>query len=192
MRCVMDRLVRPAAGSALLDFGCGNGRLVPFAKDCQYVGVDSNPGYIASAREQHGSATASFVCADVDDLAGLGVGPFDSVVSIGVIHHLDDSVAKHALGSAAKMLKPNGRLITMDPCFEPNQRPIARVLMALDRGKYVRHPEGYTAILGAVAEVQKSFIWSDVYRFPYSHFVTVSSPLSASAASTLQPFDTHR
>ena len=65
----------------------------------------------------------------------------------------------------------------MDPCFDPNQHSIARVLMALDRGKYVRHPEGYEHLIGERFLLSRRELWPDVYRFPYTHFVTESTRL---------------
>ena len=176
MRHMVDEVVRPVPGMRLLDFGCGNGRLVPFVEGVEYVGVDNNPSYIDSATEQYGGPTTRFICADLNDLADMGIESVDVVVCIGVLHHLDDTIAARALEASAHLLKADGRLITMDPCFEPSQHSLARVLMALDRGKYVRHPEGYRNLLHKNFEIESERLWTHVYKFPYTHFVTESKP----------------
>ena len=147
MQRLVDDVVRPQPGQRLLDFGCGNGRLVPFVPQVEYVGVDSNPGYIESARDEYGSPSVEFICGDLLKLGSLGIEPIDVVVSIRVLHHLDDDVAEAALRSALAILRPGGRLITMDPCFEPSQHSIAWVFMALDRGRFVRHPADYQRLV---------------------------------------------
>ena len=70
----------------------------------------------------------------------------------------------------------------MDPCFEPSQHSVARVLMALDRGKYVRHPEGYRALNAQSFVTHTEHLWTHVYKFPYTHFVTESTPRESSLA----------
>ena len=176
MTNILDRVVRPTDGMRILDFGCGNGRLVPFIGDAEYIGVDNNPSYIDAATAQYAGPRVEFHCADLDSLASLGIDAVDVVVCIGVLHHLDDSVAAKALSASHDLLKPDGRLITMDPCFEPTQNSVARVLMALDRGKFVRHPEGYRSLISQDFINHSESLWTDVYKFPYTHFVTESRP----------------
>lgn len=178
MERLRDRVIKPVDAIRLLDFGCGNGRLVPFLPTVTYVGVDSNPSYIDAARAEHDRPGVTFICGDVFDLGTFAIEPVDVVVCIGVLHHLDDRTARRALGSARELLRPGGRLITMDPCFEPSQPALARVLMALDRGRFVRHPANYEELVGSTFGAVEQEIWSDVYRFPYTHCVQVATRTS--------------
>lgn len=171
MELLVNDVVKPVAGQRILDFGCGNGRLVPFLPTVDYLGIDSNPSYIDEATTSKGSDRVHFMCADVKDLASFGVEHFDTVISLGVLHHLSDEVAEPALEAALALLKPDGRLITMDPCFFPEQASIARVLMAMDRGRFVRHPSDYRRLVERSGGVATQQIWSHVYRFPYTHCV---------------------
>jgi SAM-dependent methyltransferase len=174
MRRVVDDLIKPTPGMRVLDLGCGNGRLVPFLPEVDYVGVDNNESYIESALREYAGPNARFLCGDLGEFPRDAIGPFDVAVSIGVLHHLDDETARHAISSAVDRLAPGGRLITMDPCFEPSQRQIARVLMALDRGKFVRHPADYRRLIEPYVAETTDHVWPDVYAFPYTHFVTES------------------
>ena len=170
MERVLDA-VEPAPGSRLLDFGCGNGRLAPLVRGANYIGVDSNPSYIDDARRKYGSANVEFICADLLNLGDLDIAPVDSVLSIGVLHHLDDEVAEAGVRSALSILKPGGVLFTMDPCFEPSQASLARVLMALDRGRFVRHPAEYRRLVERAGGTVDGEVWTGVYAFPYTHWV---------------------
>jgi SAM-dependent methyltransferase len=172
MRRLVHDVVQPAPGMRILDLGCGNGRLVPYLTGTSYVGVDSNPSYVRAATRRWGSESTRFVVADLVRLADVRIERVDTVVLVGVLHHLPDEVASAALQGAAELLVPGGRFITMDPCFEPTQRSLARVLMALDRGLYVRHPADYVRLIDSHLKDVTSEIWTDVYPFPYTHLVT--------------------
>lgn len=171
MELLRSRAIKPQPGMRVLDFGCGNGRLVRFLPGIDYVGVDNNLSYITAARAEHDSDGARFICGDLLRLDELGIDPVDVVVCLGVLHHLDDDTAQRGLASARDLLRPEGRLVTMDPCFEPSQRSTARVLMALDRGRFVRHPGDYRRLAESSFATVDQEIWSDVYRFPYTHCV---------------------
>ena len=175
MSLLCERVISPKSTDRVLDFGCGNGRLVPFLPNVHYIGVDSNPSYIAAARSKYTATNVEFVCGDLFDLASFEIVPIDVVVCVGVLHHLDDETARRGLRSARALLRPGGRLVTMDPCFEPSQHSIARVLMALDRGRYVRHPSDYRRLVDSSFDDVDQMIWSDVYRFPYTHCIMTAT-----------------
>jgi SAM-dependent methyltransferase len=174
MRHLVDNVIKPWDEIRVLDIGCGNGRLVPFLPNAQYVGVDHNESYIKAATEKWSNKpNVRFVCGDLEGRSHE-FGDFDVVVSLGVLHHLDDSVADDAIRSASRCLAADGRLITMDPCFEPEQLQIARVLMALDRGKFVRHPSDYERLILRHMKRCEGVTVNSIYKFPYTHFVTES------------------
>lgn len=175
MELVTRDHVRPVPGLRILDVGCGNGRLVEFLPEgIDYVGIDHNPSYIAAATERYGSATTRFVCADLSEVSFDDVEPVDVAVAIGVLHHLDDPTASRTVAAAAARLRPGGRLVTLDPCFEPSQRQGARVLMALDRGRFVRHPANYVSLIEPHVGAVSTWIHDDVFAFPYTHLLTES------------------
>lgn len=180
---LIDRVLPMIDGQRVLDFGCGYGRLAPYLPSSTYVGVDNNPTYIERARQRYASESVSFVCSDVESLDDLDLGEFDVVVALGVLHHLDEAAARSSLAAAARLLRHGGRIVTMDPCFEPTQAKTARVLMALDRGAYVRHPPEYRRILESATNGVEQQIWGDVFKFPYTHLVQVGSVTKARAAA---------
>lgn len=161
--------VRPEVGQRVLDIGCGTGELVELLKDQTYVGFDPSPSYIAAARARFGHL-GEFEIGSVTDPPPLP-GTFDLAVVVGVLHHLPDESARLLITLARAQLRPNGRLITLDPVFVPHQNPMARALAKGDRGDFVRFPEQYAAlasgIFGSVATIEHH----DYLRLPYSHLV---------------------
>ena len=171
METIVTDHVDPDPGSALLDIGCGEGAFSQFVGDVTYLGVDHNPSYIRRAEERYGGDRRNFICADLADLAATTDQRFDRVTAIGVLHHLDDGLVRDVLSTAAGLLTPGGRLVSVDPVFAPDQRLFTRLMMAADRGKYVRHPGHYRALaLGSFTDVSCTER-TGLLSFPYTHFV---------------------
>lgn len=168
LRFVED-FVRPRDGMAVLDIGCGPADILAYLPAVDYHGFDISPVYIERARGRFGDR-GTFHLGELSQAALPGLPKFDVVLALGVLHHLDDNVAVEVLRLAASALAPGGRVLTIDPCLEPGQNPIARFLVKRDRGQNVRTRPEYTAVASAVfpeprVEVRhKSWI-------PYTHCV---------------------
>lgn len=110
----LDRLVADylgtADGLAVLDVGCGGGRLAPILTEARHVvGVDVAEAPIARARARH-AALAGFAFARMDAAQlGFADGSFDAVALLDVLDLLADPAA--ALAEAARVLAPGGRLM---------------------------------------------------------------------------------
>jgi SAM-dependent methyltransferase len=174
MARMASQYVRPHPGERLLDVGCGYGDLASHLPDVKYVGVDFNERYIAYAQRQQG-AHGEFVVRDVSDLSVEMLGTFDVAVTIGVLHHLSDLNVTGMLSSVSKMLRPRGRFIAAEPVWEPSQRTTARVLAALDRGRYVREQSRYEELIGPWFSQVECEIRHDLFWFPYTHCMITAS-----------------
>ena len=105
-------------GLAILDVGCGNGRLGSFLGErlpasTRYWGLDGSQPLLAEARRRLAGRRVSFVCADLL----LGALPFnqpprfDLVTAYGVMHHVPGRRERRALlGQLAGLLVPGGVL----------------------------------------------------------------------------------
>lgn len=176
-RCFVRDFIRPFAGARLLDVGCGPAAILgALPPEVDYVGCDLNPAYIRSARETYG-ARGQFFCADLtgaDSLAG-NAGGFDIILASALLHHLDDDAASRLCAGAHALLKPGGRLITLDGVYVPGQPWLARYLLAKDRGQAVRTPEGYLRLLGSWSGEVQATVRSDLMIVPYTHFIMVAT-----------------
>lgn len=167
-------IIRIRPGDRILDIGCGPAELLRYMPDVDYWGVDASEDYIAAAKATHG-ARGHFRVGEVrpdtsaQDFAAMGT--FDKVLAIGLLHHLDDTQATALLRAAARILKPGGAVFTFDNVFIPDQNPIARTLIAMDRGQHVRKTEQYRTLAAAAFNNIELSIFHDLLRLPYTHIV---------------------
>lgn len=168
----VGQVLRPQPGERVLDVGCGPGRLLGFLPAVSYVGIDGSEAYLARARSLHSGGR--FVRLDLGgDCSGFPDRDFDLIVACALLHHLSDAEAGRLLAFGRERLRPGGRLVALDCVRRRGQHPIARLLIALDRGRFVRDAPGYTALArGAFAQVETN-TYDNLLRVPYSHFVMV-------------------
>ncbi len=161
--------VRPRGGARVLDLGCGPGELFPDLGAVEYVGIDISESYIARARKRFGSQ-ASFVVGDATDLPAESQ-KFDLAIAFGVLHHVDDAGAEEIFRGVNETLLPQGRFVTVDPTFTPDQSRFARATISRDRGQHVRVPADYIALASSAFGCVKAVVRSDLLRIPYTHCV---------------------
>jgi len=176
MKRLVDDYLLPQPGQTVIDLGCGTGDLAQFIPaSTRYIGVDHNPAYLApsSITEGLNSGRRVFINADLGELNRLDLPPADSAFALGVLHHLTDSQALKMIESAMSLLVSGGTLVTVDPVFVPQQASSARVMMALDRGRFVRQVEHYRFLFDQVRPGATMHLRSDINPFPYNHIVFV-------------------
>ena len=164
--------IRPTAGATVLDIGCGTAELLKFLpRDINYQGFDLSEPYIEAARAAHGDR-GSFHCRDVGEMAAEGAaGAADLILAIGLLHHLDDDQATGLLRTAHELLKPGGRLISVDGTLQPGQPALARYLILKDRGQNIRSPENYAKLGEGVFAEPRCTVRQDLLFVPYTHCV---------------------
>lgn len=163
-------MVQPGFGERVLDVGCGVGASVRYLpSDVSYVGIDISEAYIARARSDYGDR-GEFICADAGALNAKCLGTFDRAFSFGVLHHLSDEAAGTVVDLVRRVVKPGGTFVTIDPCHETRQHPIAKVLVAHDRGEYVRDSVGFEKIVAGLGTVRTT-LHHDLLRIPFTQIV---------------------
>jgi cyclopropane fatty-acyl-phospholipid synthase-like methyltransferase len=167
--------IKPRPGDKVLDIGCGPGDMLGALPDVDYVGLDISPEYVKAARQRFGSA-GRFICADVG-VASVETerGQFDLVLATGVLHHLDDDRAKRLFEVARTALRSDGRLITYDGCYVPEQSRLARWILSNDRGQFVRTLDEYVRLASEFFPNVETHIRHDLLRIPYTHLIMLCS-----------------
>ena len=100
---------------------------------------------------------------------------FDTILAIGVLHHLDDEQVQALFRAAGSMLAAGGRIATIDPVFVFSQSQIARWIISKDRGRYVRLGDEYRLLATPYFDTIESYRRDDLYRIPYSHSILICS-----------------
>ena len=163
----ITKYARPRRGERVLDIGCGVGSLSKYFPEVVYHGFDSNEAYIRHATRKYGRR-GEFKRGIVGRDIPIERHSYDLVMANGVLHHLDDGEALDLLKLADATLKPGGRFVTRDGCFESNQPRVIRMLLEHDRGRHVRTQEGYQKLIDQVFSKSDVTIRHDMLRVPYA------------------------
>jgi 2-polyprenyl-6-hydroxyphenyl methylase/3-demethylubiquinone-9 3-methyltransferase len=131
--------VRPLAGKAALDVGCGAGLLCePLARlGAEVTGVDAAAENIEAA-SVHCEGAGLDIRYMAGELSALGLGTFDLVTCLEVLEHVADKPA--FLAGLAKHLAPGGLMVLSTPNRTPQSRLLlvaaAEAVGAIPRGTH--------------------------------------------------------
>jgi ubiquinone/menaquinone biosynthesis C-methylase UbiE len=118
-----EKLLEPAqlqAGEDVLDVGCGTGSLAMAAKrrvgtTGSVHGIDASPEMIARARYKARKAGLDVTFANgVAESLPFPDARFDVVLNTVMLHHLGSKARPIALAEMRRVLRPSGRLLTVD------------------------------------------------------------------------------
>lgn len=170
-RRLVEEFLGVKSGDRILDIGCGPAAILEHLPgDIDYCGFDVEANYIMTARAQYGTRGRFFV-GRVSEETLSDLGSFNVVMALAVLHHLSDAEVEALFSGAAKSLKPGGHLVTLDCAFVNGQHPVALLLAALDRGRFVRTPEQYKALAEGHFSGVEVVVSHDLLRVPYTHCI---------------------
>jgi SAM-dependent methyltransferase len=114
---VIDRWA-PLAGAAVLDFGCGIGRVAAAmaARGARVTGIDISPMMIAEAvRRMPSAVRIDYRAGGVEALEGLPAACLDTLLAADSMPYLvADGSAARLVAGAARLLRPGGRLLVFN------------------------------------------------------------------------------
>ena len=147
--------IEPQLGDVVVDVGCGTAAMLPLLPDNVRFGD-----------------RGQFFCQDITTIAPNAVPASTTALAIGVLHHIDDAGCRHLLQAIHDRLAPGGRLVTLDGTFVPGQGWLSRTLVGADRGRNIRTPTQYAALVPEGFSV-KIHLPNDLLRVPYQHCILV-------------------
>ena len=165
-------------GIKVLDVGCGPATLRPFLGDIDYLGMDMNPKHVEQATQDYGHM-GRFICGNAVTDTQSAPGPYDIIICIGLLHHLDDDEAVDLLGSLSERLADDGRIVTYDPVYIDKQNFIAKKLNDLDSGENIRTATGYSDLFDKSKLDLKTDVLSGMLNLPYNHCCNVATKIAA-------------
>jgi SAM-dependent methyltransferase len=131
----------------LLDIGCGPESWLERARLPQPFGLDINPHYVKVYNRRCslgvvGSATR----------LPFPNASFAGVWSVGLLHHLPDTMALEAVSEAWRVCRMGGYCAILDAVKPVSvwRRPVAALIRHLDRGEFMRTGEQLLGLLSQV------------------------------------------
>ena len=168
-------------GERILDVGCGPVYYVEKGlPGVDYIGFDTDERYVAQARER--LPNARIYCDHFGERYAKELGPFDGVIMMGLLHHLEDEVADDLLGIMARSLTPRGRVIALDTTFFEGQSALSRFLAKNDRGDHVRTQRGFERLAERHFASIEGRIVGDTLSCPAASWLMVCRDPHAGAA----------
>jgi SAM-dependent methyltransferase len=169
-RACIDALdIQP--GDRILDVGCGPAYYVEWLPDCDYVGFDTNAAQLSAARERFAGRRARFVDGTYTEQDMREQAPFDKVLLLGILHHIDDAGSRQLLDLVARSLKPGGRAVALDTPLYEGQSTFSRFLAKNDRGDFLRRPQAYIDLAKNSFDDVETKMLGDTLTMPFSFFL---------------------
>ncbi|SJZ40397.1 class I SAM-dependent methyltransferase [Selenihalanaerobacter shriftii] len=128
---------------SVLDFGCGIGSSCSMFSPNNYLGVDLDQNRIKYAR--HLYPQYNFHVLKEKDLNILS-DVFDYILIVAVLHHIPSKKLSDVLQEFSRILKSNGSIIVIEPCFFINSHFNNYFMNFFDNGKHIKTMEGYFEI----------------------------------------------
>jgi ubiquinone/menaquinone biosynthesis C-methylase UbiE len=135
-KIIQSLLPKMSNRKKILDVGCGPASWL-FQFGLKPVGLDIDPNFIHEYKKY-----AEAYIGSADNLP-FAENTFDSVWSIGLLHHLPTPMAQQAVKEMMKVCKKDGQVIIIDAVLPVSaiRRPLAWLTRKIDNGKFIRKSE---------------------------------------------------
>lgn len=109
------RKIAPFVSGDVLEVGSGIGSNVAYLRPSirSYLGLEPDDSMVVTARRQHEDPSVSF---EIGTLQSLEARPFDTILYLDVLEHIEDDRAE--LARTASYLRPGGRVIVLSPAHQ--------------------------------------------------------------------------
>ena len=167
---LQTKILKPIGVKKVLDFGCGIGSHSIFFPNSHQLGLEPLDSCVARANSFFKRTNTNFLLADHTYLKNIPDSSFDLVIAMGVLHHVNDSIFQYFVRQSHRILKPGGRLTTLDPVLHPDQSSFSKWVVKRDRGRWVRDRHLYTDLfINSFNNELTIEIYKGLLRIPYDH-----------------------
>lgn len=134
----------------MIDVGCGAGVLsLEFTKEA-YSGIDTDPGFIAYARQKY---PRNFIVGEGAKLP-FADEQVDFVLIVGVLHHLSTEQCHNVFEEINRVLKPGGSILIIEDT--KTSSPVARFIQSHDQGAFIRSRAEWDTLIGEAFKIKES------------------------------------
>ena len=176
---LLQEHLKTGPDETVLDVCCGIGEFSE-GIEAAYVGVDLNPKFIDYARRKYRHVrTKTFEVGNATSLR-FAEKYFDKAIVINALHHFSDDEATRLLSEIRRVTR---RLVIIVDADGAPKGLLRRMLVAIDRGKFMRNLEGLSLVISNVFKIEK------IVRFDvgfYTEFL-VRCPIDATAGLFCYP-----
>jgi SAM-dependent methyltransferase len=169
----LREILQVQPGMKMLDVGCGPATILSHLPSVDYTGIDLNESHVESARSQY-PGKGRFLVGNAGVDLRLEKGEFDLINVSALLHHLSDEECRSLFSGLKQLMKPNGRIVTLDNVWLPRQRALVRFVNSMDSGLNIRTPEQYLSLLDGHSFEVETRTFNDLLRIPYDHFVMIA------------------
>jgi len=177
----LDRQIN--CDDVVLDYGCGSGILLPcISIRCKEVhGVDVVPAFVELAKDMLATKCCknAFVYNDNEFKNKFMGNYFDVIIVNDVLHHMENPL--DAISDAYRLLKPNGKLIIIEPNI---YNPAIFILSACDSNERKTLKMGRFGYYTKICEKRFTVVEKDWFPVMYAP----SSKLMRTIAEILERF----
>lgn len=155
IKTIVSKELNTTLENRTLDVCCGTGNFADLF-DGEYTGFDLNKDYIAYAKKRFGqNKSKEFLIADINDF-NFKPKHFNSVLLINALHHFSDESSLELLEKINRTAKD--KIIITEAAIE-TKNPISRLLIVLDRGKFVRSLNQQIDLVSKKLNIVKHFTY---------------------------------
>jgi ubiquinone/menaquinone biosynthesis C-methylase UbiE len=138
----------------VLDFGCGVGSSCFMLNSLNYLGIDCDSKRIAFAKRLHPDYNFDIL---QDNKIPVDNNSVDYILIISVLHHIPSESLKDYVKELYRVIKENGKIIIIEPCFFERSFFSNHFMSFFDKGNYIRNEYEYLSIFN-------NYFQTDVFK----------------------------
>tara|TARA_Y100000034_G_C6895513_1_gene412768 strand:+ start:1260 stop:1970 length:711 start_codon:yes stop_codon:yes gene_type:complete len=168
---IIKKILKEIESKNLLDFGCGDGRLVRELRNTgvNITGIDISGRAISFARVF--SPTSKFISKDISKYKPNS--KFDTITSIEVLEHITPLELKNTINSIHRLLKKDGHLVITVP--SDNISTSKKHYQHFNVSSMKKELEGKFKIIKALGHYKLSKPYELFYALSINNYISITS-----------------